>query len=126
MSTTSASEPKHASTDPSTYPSTDDSTGTVLVVGAGPVGLTLSALLREAGVTVDCVDRASGPSARSRALLVWPRTLEVLGGLVPRAQLRERSRDVEHFRYYSAGRPVARVGFAPEHRPVVLPQPDVE
>lgn len=51
----------------------------VLVVGAGPVGLTLSWRLRRLGVDLHLVDAAEAPGTESRALAVQARTLELLG-----------------------------------------------
>ena len=50
----------------------------VLIVGAGPVGLTLAAELARHGVASRLVDRLSAPSPYCRAIGVTPRTLEVL------------------------------------------------
>jgi 2-polyprenyl-6-methoxyphenol hydroxylase-like FAD-dependent oxidoreductase len=50
----------------------------VLVVGAGPTGLALAAQLVAFGATVRIVDRRAVPGRESRALVVQPRTLEVL------------------------------------------------
>jgi 2-polyprenyl-6-methoxyphenol hydroxylase-like FAD-dependent oxidoreductase len=50
----------------------------VLVVGAGPTGLALAAQLAAFGATVRVVDGRAVPGRESRALVVQPRTLEVL------------------------------------------------
>ncbi len=50
----------------------------VLVVGAGPVGLTMAAELARHGVRCRIVDRLEKPSPFCRAIGVTPRTLEVL------------------------------------------------
>ncbi|KWX67183.1 FAD-dependent oxidoreductase [Mycobacterium sp. NAZ190054] len=50
----------------------------VLVVGAGPTGLTAALELSRLGVSVRIVDRAEAPSPESRALAVQARTLELL------------------------------------------------
>ena len=50
---------------------------TALVVGAGPVGLAMAAELKRYGVAVRLIDRASAPSDKSKALVVWSRTLEL-------------------------------------------------
>jgi 2-polyprenyl-6-methoxyphenol hydroxylase-like FAD-dependent oxidoreductase len=50
----------------------------VLVVGAGPTGLTLAAQLHALGATVRIVDRQLDRVHESRALAVLPRTLEVV------------------------------------------------
>jgi 2-polyprenyl-6-methoxyphenol hydroxylase-like FAD-dependent oxidoreductase len=50
----------------------------ILVVGAGPVGLTLAAELRRTGVPTMLVDKLAEPSPWSKAVAVHARTLEVL------------------------------------------------
>jgi 2-polyprenyl-6-methoxyphenol hydroxylase-like FAD-dependent oxidoreductase len=49
----------------------------VLVVGAGPVGLTMAAALARNGVRCRIIDKAAAPAPTSRALAIFPRTLEV-------------------------------------------------
>ncbi|MGY1637531.1 FAD-dependent monooxygenase [Geodermatophilus sp. SYSU D00742] len=53
----------------------------VLVVGAGPTGLTLACDLRRRGVAVRVVERLPQPEVRSRGKGVQPRTLEVFDDL---------------------------------------------
>ncbi len=53
----------------------------VLVVGAGPTGLTLAAELAAFGVRARLIDRGLDRVQESRALAIQPRTLEVLAGL---------------------------------------------
>jgi 2-polyprenyl-6-methoxyphenol hydroxylase-like FAD-dependent oxidoreductase len=53
----------------------------VLVVGAGPTGLTLAASLIERGIATTVVDRQSAGANTSRAAVVNARSLEVLAGL---------------------------------------------
>lgn len=50
----------------------------VLVVGAGPVGLTMAMALARRGVAVRIVDKAAARTDKSKALVIWPRTLELL------------------------------------------------
>ncbi|MFI6504843.1 FAD-dependent oxidoreductase [Nonomuraea typhae] len=50
----------------------------VLVVGAGPAGLTLAAELARSGVACTVVDKRQDPSTRSRAFGLQPVTLEML------------------------------------------------
>lgn len=50
----------------------------VLVAGAGPVGLTMALELSRFGVPVRVIDKIAGPSDTSRAVAIWPRTLELL------------------------------------------------
>src|SRR3954462_15315346 len=57
---------------------TDPERCDVLVVGAGPTGLTLTAQLTAFGVRCVLIDAATDRVHESRALAVQPRTLEVL------------------------------------------------
>ncbi|MFE3873478.1 FAD-dependent monooxygenase [Kitasatospora sp. NPDC059146] len=98
----------------------------VLIVGAGPVGLTSAAELLRRGVDIHLVDRAPAPSPLTKALLVWPRTLEVLRRLADPAGTADRSLPVDAFHYYSEGRPIATLDLTGRAQPVILPQPEIE
>jgi 2-polyprenyl-6-methoxyphenol hydroxylase-like FAD-dependent oxidoreductase len=50
----------------------------VLVVGAGPVGLTMAAELARYGVPVRIIDMAAGRTDKSKALVLWSRSLELI------------------------------------------------
>ena len=50
----------------------------VLIAGAGPVGLTMACELARFGLPVRIVDKAPARTDKSKALAVWPRTLELL------------------------------------------------
>ncbi|MDE1163667.1 MAG: FAD-dependent monooxygenase [Acidobacteriaceae bacterium] len=50
----------------------------VLIAGAGPVGLMLALELARYGLHVRLIDPDDAPTEQSRALVVWPRTLEHL------------------------------------------------
>jgi 2-polyprenyl-6-methoxyphenol hydroxylase-like FAD-dependent oxidoreductase len=54
-----------------------DAETSVLVVGAGPSGLTVANELGRHGVAVRIIDRAPSPATTSRALVVQPRCLEI-------------------------------------------------
>lgn len=61
---------------------TNDAASTdVLIVGAGPTGLTLACDLARRGVGFRIVDRAEGPGTASRAKTIQPRALEVADDL---------------------------------------------
>ena len=49
----------------------------VLIVGAGPTGLTLACELLRRGVSCCIIDKAATPATTSRALGIQPRTLEL-------------------------------------------------
>ncbi|MGD7070881.1 FAD-dependent monooxygenase [Acetobacter sp. AAB5] len=50
----------------------------VLIIGAGPVGLTMAVELTRYGVPVRIIDKLPTRTTQSRALAIWPRTLELL------------------------------------------------
>ena len=57
-----------------------------LISGAGPVGMTMASELVRYGVTVRIVDKAAERTDKSKALVLWSRTLELLdrgGGSAP-------------------------------------------
>ena len=49
----------------------------VLIVGAGPVGLTAALELARHGVAVRIVDKAPARTDKSKALVLWSRSLEL-------------------------------------------------
>lgn len=69
----------------------------VLVVGAGPTGLTLSTALSQQGVDVTVVDRLAAGANTSRAVAIAARTLEVLEGLGVSARLTKEGIHVPRF-----------------------------
>ncbi len=73
----------------------------VLVVGAGPTGLTLACDLRRRGLAVRVVERLPRPDVKSRGKGVQPRTLEVFDdlGVVDRVLEAGWSRDLR-LRWY--------------------------
>ena len=103
----------------------------VLVVGAGPVGLTMAAHLHAHGLTPRIVDRAPHPSTTSKALVLWPRSLEMLDdlGLVDRFLAAGRSpvavqfHDSRRVLRDEVGAGVTGTAFP---KPLVLPQSDTE
>ncbi|MGA7882544.1 MAG: FAD-dependent monooxygenase, partial [Terrimicrobiaceae bacterium] len=48
----------------------------VLIVGAGPVGLSAGVALARAGIPIRIIDRLAAPTNQSRAAIVHARTLE--------------------------------------------------
>lgn len=49
----------------------------LLIVGAGPTGLTLAIELARRGINFRIIDKASGPSSLSKALIIQAKTLEI-------------------------------------------------
>jgi 2-polyprenyl-6-methoxyphenol hydroxylase-like FAD-dependent oxidoreductase len=72
----------------------------VLVVGAGPVGLTTAVLLAEAGVEAVLIDREERTAARSYACALHPRSLKLLQRLGLLEQALALGRKVETVSFY--------------------------
>ena len=51
---------------------------TVLIAGAGPVGLAMAADLARYGVSVRLIEKSPEPTDKSKALVLWSRTLELM------------------------------------------------
>ncbi|RKS07320.1 FAD binding domain-containing protein [Nocardiopsis sp. Huas11] len=83
----------------------------VLVVGAGPTGLTLACSLRAQGVDVRVVDRAEGPATSSRANFLHARGSEVLDRLGALGDLPEDAISAMTITVHAAGVPVSVVRF---------------
>src|ERR1700761_535952 len=55
----------------------------VLVAGAGPVGLTMASELTRYGLSVRIVDKNTQRTDKSKALVLWARTLELIDRMAP-------------------------------------------
>ena len=79
----------------------------VLIVGAGPSGLTLAIELRRAGLDIRIIDKSDHPALHSQALVVQARTLELLQryGLARRAV--SEGRPLRQGLFYSEGKQIA-------------------
>ncbi|MFV9064803.1 FAD-dependent monooxygenase [Serratia fonticola] len=49
----------------------------ILIVGAGPIGLTLAILLKQYGIPFRIIEQSSGPSSATKAMAIHSRTLEI-------------------------------------------------
>jgi 2-polyprenyl-6-methoxyphenol hydroxylase-like FAD-dependent oxidoreductase len=83
----------------------------VLVVGAGPTGLTLAATLLARGVRVTVIDRLVEGANTSRAAVVHARTLEVLEPLGVAQRLVERGIIAQRFTIRDRDRVLVPIGF---------------
>jgi 3-(3-hydroxy-phenyl)propionate hydroxylase len=81
----------------------------IVVVGAGPTGLTLACQLLRRGVPCRLIDQSLEPSSRSRAIGVSPRTLEVFDELGAADELIELGVVNQAANFYSGGRHIGRV-----------------
>ncbi|MFD8861247.1 FAD-dependent oxidoreductase [Streptomyces vinaceus] len=81
----------------------------VLVVGAGPVGLTAAHELARRGLRVRLVDGAPGPARESRAVAVHPRTLETFDQMGLVDGVLARGRKNRAFTMYARGSRLVRL-----------------
>jgi 4,5-epoxidase len=88
----------------------------VLVIGAGPTGLTLACGLAASGVPVRVVDGADGPASTSRANILHARGVEVLTRIGALGDLRERSLSPRGMTMHARSKPLATMRFAPDPR----------
>src|ERR1700759_2557099 len=84
----------------------------VLVVGAGPTGLTLATELLRHGLTVRVIDDNAAPSPWSKAIAVHARTLEVMRSIGVVDAMLARGHKVVGATLWSGGAAVARADFA--------------
>lgn len=80
----------------------------VLIVGAGPVGLTLACVLAQRGVIARVIDQKGGRVPESRATDVHARTLELLASLGLAEALIARGEQARGATFYAKGEVLAR------------------
>ena len=102
----------------------------VLIVGAGPVGLALAGDLARYGVKVRIIDKAAARTDRSKAVVLWSRTLELLQRDAARGRLRGRGAEGnrrEHHQRRADDR-TGRIGGVDSPFPfaLMLPQSETE
>ncbi|MFD3428206.1 FAD-dependent monooxygenase [Nocardia fluminea] len=83
----------------------------VVIVGAGPAGLTAAIVLAEAGVDHVLIDRLGQGANTSRAAVVHARTLEVLDELGIASALVERGIEVPTFKLHDGAKTLATIEF---------------
>lgn len=125
----------HPVTGPVTHPTVPPSTAPtletdVLIVGAGPTGLTLAAALCARGIAHQVIDRQPQGANTSRAAVIHSRTLEVLEPLGIASRLVERGLQAQRFTIRDRDRVLVPIDFhrLPTRYPftLMLPQCDTE
>lgn len=85
---------------------------TVMIVGAGPVGLLLANLLQKWGVSFRIIEKNTGPSTETKAMAVHSRTLEILRELGLSEQAISNGFTVNQFSLQSNARRVLNYNFS--------------
>src|SRR5580704_6781827 len=106
-------------------------TQSVLIIGAGPVGLTLAIELARYAVPVRIVEKAARRTDKSKALVLWSRTLELLdrqpGGS---ARFLEAGFKVDAVSFLAGSERIARLSMESVDSPypyaLMIPQSDTE
>lgn len=105
-------------------------TADVLIVGAGPTGLTMAIELARRGVAVRIVDSTAEPTTENRALGVQPRTLELFDKLGLAEAAVAGGVPVTAFNVFSEGKRFLHLDIGALATPhpylLMLPQPQVE
>ncbi|HQR08828.1 MAG TPA: FAD-dependent monooxygenase [Gemmatales bacterium] len=102
----------------------------VLVVGAGPVGLTMAAALTHHDLKCRLIDKAAEPTDKSKALVVWSRTLELLDNLDLATTFVETGMKIDGASIYGSGKRLVHLAISglnsPFGFPLMIPQSETE
>jgi len=102
----------------------------VLVVGAGPVGLTAALMLTRHDIPVRIIDQNDAPTTLSKALIVWKRTLQTLDPVIQWETFDERFTRAATMQFVHEGQAAASINLhlGDEEIPVgiLIPQCDTE
>jgi 2-polyprenyl-6-methoxyphenol hydroxylase-like FAD-dependent oxidoreductase len=102
----------------------------VIVVGAGPVGLTMAAELSRYDVTVRIIDKAPHRTDKSKALVLWSRSLELIDRMGCGPSFVAAGLKVRGAAIIAGGHPLAHIRLDALHTPhpyaLMLPQSETE
>lgn len=85
---------------------------TILIVGAGPVGLALANDLLRRGVSCRLIDKAPQATQKTKALAIQPRTLELLAKIGVADLAVQQGLKTTKFNPYSDGKHLAQIDYA--------------
>ena len=102
----------------------------VLIVGAGPVGMTMASELARYGVAVRIIDKAAQRTDKSKALVLWSRTLELLDRGGVSAPFVDAGFKAEAVNFIAGDKAIGRVSMESVQSPypygLMLPQSETE
>jgi 2-polyprenyl-6-methoxyphenol hydroxylase-like FAD-dependent oxidoreductase len=102
----------------------------ILIVGAGPTGLTLAIELARRHIPYRIIDQLIAPTTQSRALGIHARTLEIFADLGIVDQILQRGRKIQTMTVFAKRRQLAQLHYervaSPYPFAVILPQADTE
>ncbi|NVN49344.1 FAD-dependent oxidoreductase [Mycolicibacterium hippocampi] len=102
----------------------------VLVIGAGPTGLTIATDLARRGIRTRIVDAAAGPNTETRALGMQARSLELFEKHGITSELLARGLQTHTFNVFSENHQILRTSFAQLDSPypflLMIPQNEVQ
>lgn len=103
---------------------------TVLITGAGPVGMTAALSLHQQQIDFEIVDKAEGPSEHSKACLISPETMEFLNELGVLEEVLDKAIRLHAIQLFDAGSRLMTLslGELPTPFPFIasIPQMDLE
>jgi 2-polyprenyl-6-methoxyphenol hydroxylase-like FAD-dependent oxidoreductase len=102
----------------------------ILIIGAGPVGLTMACELARHGAPCRIIDKEAAPSATSKALAIFPRTLEVFETMGIAERILSAGLRLRGIAIHNQREAIARIDLASVQSPypfvVSLPQSETE
>jgi 2-polyprenyl-6-methoxyphenol hydroxylase-like FAD-dependent oxidoreductase len=89
----------------------ENTSGTVVIIGAGPAGMMAAIELARFGIAVRLIDKTAKPADTSRAVTIQPRTLELFQQRGLAKKLVSKGNKVVAASVYGAGKRVFRLDF---------------
>src|ERR1700691_5621987 len=101
-----------------------------LIVGAGPVGLTLATTLSHQGLKYRLIEKNAVPTDKSKALVLWSRSLELFAPLGVSQSLIDSANKAKDSSVYAEGKRILHFELtgddSPFGFPLMIPQNETE